>query len=166
MEVIMRKTSRVNVLVIAGILVCVSLLLADVFVIKVKSTQLRKEPKFYSPVIATLHSGETVESIAVQESWYKVRTQKGLIGWIHSCVVQKKGLGLLAMNKTLKTGATADEVALAGKGFNKQVEANYKKKNARINFAAVDKMLQQKFSMKKIQEFLKKGKLGDFGGAQ
>ena len=46
--------------------------------------------------------------------------------------------------RPMKTQATASEVALAGKGFNKQVEDSYKAKNPQLNFAAVDRMLQVK----------------------
>ena len=42
----------------------------------------------------------------------------------------------------MKTQASASEVALAGKGFNKQVEDSYKAKHADANFAAVDRMLK------------------------
>jgi len=58
------------------------------------------------------------------------------------------------------------EVALAAKGFNKQVEESYKTKHGEANFAAVDRMLQLKISPSVVEAFLRKGKLGEFGGGK
>ena len=65
-----------------------------------------------------------------------------------------------------KTQATASEAALAGKGFNKQVEDSYRAKHAEANFAGVDRMLQVKVSPAQVEDFLKQGKLGGQGGGR
>ncbi len=70
------------------------------------------------------------------------------------------------MDKSMKTQASAGEVALAAKGFNKQVEDSYKAKHGEANFAGVDRMLQLKITPSVVEAFLRKGKLGEFGGGK
>lgn len=142
------------------------LLLAETVVVKIQTTNLRKEPKFYSQTIASLTAGSPLEKLSSQDGWFKVRTSAGVVGWIHSSVVETKKFNLLAMDKSMKTQASAGEVALAAKGFNKQVEENYKAKHGEANFAAVDRMLQLKISPSDVEAFIRKGKLGEFGGGK
>jgi uncharacterized protein YgiM (DUF1202 family) len=144
--------------------VFVMILLAETLVVKVKTTNLRKEPAFYAATIAALKAGETVEKVAEQDGWYKVRTGKGIEGWVHASAVSAKSFDLMALGKTTKTGASAEEVALASKGFNKQVEDAYKAKHADADFAAVDRMLRMKVNPEQLKRFLERGKLGRFGG--
>lgn len=142
------------------------LLLAETVVVKIQTTNLRKEPKFYSQTIASLTAGSPLEKLSSQDGWFKVRTSAGVVGWIHSSAVETKKFNLLAMDKSMKTQASAGEVALAAKGFNKQVEENYKAKHGEANFAAVDRMLQLKILPSDVEAFLRKGKLGEFGGGK
>ena len=141
-------------------------LLAETLVVKIQTTQVRKDPKFYAQVLATLQAGESVEKIGAQAAWFQVKTAKGIVGWVHSSALETKKFNLFAMNKTLKTQASASEVALAGKGFNKQVEASYRAKHGEMSFAWVDKMLEIKIPPTQIEDFLKKGKLGEFRGSK
>jgi uncharacterized protein YgiM (DUF1202 family) len=161
----MSKKSRFKLLFVAVAVVCVGLLLAQTLTVKVQSTYVRKEPKFYSPPLATLSAGESVTQISSQDGWFKVRTSKGVEGWIHSQAVQSGKFTVAAMDQTLKTSATADEVALAGKGFNKQVEDEYKSRKG-INFGDVDRMLRIKIAPDELRRFLMEGKLAEFGGAK
>jgi uncharacterized protein YgiM (DUF1202 family) len=160
------KTSRLKLLFIGLAVVCVALLLAETLIVKVQTTYVRKEPKFYSPPVATLSAGESVTQISSQAGWFKVRTSKGVEGWIHSQAVQAGKFAVAAMDKSLKTSATAGEVALAGKGFNKQVEDEYKSRNMGMSFGEVDRMLGIKVTPDELRRFLMDGKLAEFGGAR
>ena len=162
----MNKISRFKLLFIAIAIVCVAVLLAETLIVKVQSTYVRKEPKFYSSPVATLSAGESVTQISSQAGWFKIRTSKGMEGWIHSNSVQGGKLTVAAMDKSLKTRATADEVALAGKGFNKQVENEYKSRNKGVSFGEVDRMLRIKVTPDELRKFLMDGKLAEFGGAR
>ena len=53
----------------------------------------------------------------------------------------------------------SEEVALAGKGFSKEVEAEYKKQNQSVDYTWVDWMGQQTVSSERLVEFLKQGNL-------
>lgn len=161
----MKKGHR-YLLLITVVFMAAAMLVAETLIVKVRSTYLRKEPKFYSQTIGPLRAGESLEKISSQGGWLKVRTSTGLIGWVHSSAVQQKKFSLLAMNKTLKTKTSANEVALAAKGFNKQVEGKYRARHKNISYTWVEKMLQFKLSAAQIRDFLKRGKLAEFGGGQ
>ena len=87
-------------------------------------------------------------------------------GWIHSSAIEIPKFNLLAMNKDMKTQASASEVVLAGKGFNKQVEDSYRAKHGEANFTGVEAMLQIKINLTQVEDFLRKGKLGEFRGVK
>jgi len=151
---------------ISLLILIVSLLVAETLTVKVQSTSLRNSPKFYAAAVQSLSAGEKVEKISAQGGWIQVKTSAGVVGWVHSSAVEVPKFDLLASNKRLKTQASASEVALAGKGFNKQVEESYRAKHKDLSFAWVDRMLQIKIAAAQVEEFLKKGKLGEFGGGQ
>ncbi len=148
------------------ILSITSFLLAETLIVKVKTTYLRKEPLFYSQTMAALQAGQTLEKISSQGSWLKVKTSSGLIGWVHASAVQQKKFTLLALNKTVKTKTSAEEVALAAKGFNKQVEDKYRARHKNLSYAWVERMLRFRLTPDQIKAFLKEGKLAEFGGGQ
>lgn len=148
------------------LILVVALLVAETLTVKVQTTSLRGTPKFYAPAVQALKAGDKVEKIAAQGGWIQVKTSGGVVGWVHSSAVEVPKFDLMASNQGLKTQASASEVALAGKGFNKQVEESYRAKNKDLSFAWVDRMLQIKIAAAKVEEFLKKGKLGEFGGGQ
>jgi len=160
------KGKRLKLGVLCLLVVFVSVILAETLVVQVKSTFLRKEPVFYGAVLAELQAGEGVEEIISRNGWVKVRTSSGKEGWLHSSAVRRKEFSLLALNQPGKTQADADEVALAGKGFNKQVEDKYRSNNPDVDFTWVERMLKIRVSPSQLKAFLEKGKLGEFGGPQ
>jgi len=162
----MNKISRIKLLIAAILVVFVLVVLAETLIVKVKTTNLKKEPVFYSNTIVVLNAGDQVEKTGEQQGWYKVRTAKGVEGWLHSSAVQKKKFSLLALDKSVASETSAKEVSLAGKGFNKQVETQYKANNPAVSFVVVDKMVKLRVSTKQLVDFIKKGKLGEFGGAK
>lgn len=162
---VMKKPSR-TALVFSAVFLLATLLVAETLIVKIRTTNLRKEPKFYAQTLAVLKTGERLEKLGAQDGWIRVKTSLGLTGWVHSSSVEKKKFSLLAADQPLKTGATADEVVLAAKGFNKKVEEEYKTKHPDINFALVDKMLKIEIPPSEMQAFLEKGKLGEFRGTR
>ena len=142
----------------------ISLLVAETLVVKVQSTSLRSSPKFYASAIQALKAGDKVEKITAQDGWIQVKTSGGTVGWVHSSAVLVPKFDLMASKQGLQTQTSSGEIALAGKGFNKQVEENYRAKNKGLSFAWVDKMLQIKISAAQVEAFLKKGRLAGQGG--
>lgn len=161
----MKKQVRLPVLVLA-VLVIFVILFAETVVVKVKTTAVRRDPKFTAPVVATIKAGDALEKLGEQSGWVNVKTKAGVVGWLHKTAVEAKKLDLLAMDKTMKTQASASEASLAAKGFNKRVEDQYRAANKAADFAAVDAMEKVKPTAAEVEAFLKQGRLGEFGGAR
>jgi len=162
----MRVPNRIKFLVFAVLIAFTAVVLAETMVVKVQTTNLKKEPKFFADTIAVLKIGDSVETIGLQDGWFNVKTSAGQVGWLHSSALMEKKSGFSVLSTSVSAQTTGEEVALAAKGFNKQVEDKYKADNPNIDFTWVDKMLKIKVSPKEIAEFLKKGKLGESGGAK
>ena len=161
----MKKPARLAFL-FAAVLVVFVFLLAETVIVKVKMTSIRRDPKFTSAAVAALKAGEPLEKLEARSGWVKVKTQAGVVGWVHSTAVQTKKVNLTAMDKTMQTQASAGEVALAAKGFNKQVEDKYRATNPTLDFAAVDALEKLKPTAAEVEAFLKLGQLGEYGGAK
>ena len=148
---------------LAAVLV-LALAAADALIVKIQTTQLRRNPQFFSPGFASLKAGDRLEKLSEAAGWMQVRTASGAIGWIHGSAVAPPQTQILAGSGNMKTQATANEVTLAGKGFNKQVEDSYRARNAAISYVWVDRMVQQRVAMAQIEDFLKRGRLNTSGG--
>jgi hypothetical protein len=106
--------------------------------------------------------GDRLEVVASSKDWFEVSFLH-LRGWIHSSSVTTKKVSLTT-TKTVGAETTAEEVTLAGKGFTKEVEDQYRSDHPSQNFAAVDEILRQQPSEKELEQFRRQGKLGEFGG--
>jgi hypothetical protein len=158
-------TKRILIIITVLLLLTATLLTAaDTLKVTVKSTKLRKSPKFYAPTVTTLEFGDAIQKLSEQGAWIQGQTAAGLQGWVHSAAVEKPSFSLTA-RRTSGTGTTADEVALAGKGFNEQVENEYRK-TTDLDYAWVDRMSQIKIDEADMEQFMKDGKLGEFGGGR
>ena len=160
------KMRRSLVFLLALPIAILAIAAVDSLVIKIQASQLRKNPQFFAPTLAALKAGDKLEKVSEANGWIQVKTSAGLIGWVHSSAIETPKFALTAANKDMKTQATASEVALAAKGFNKQVEDSYRAKHSEANFAAVDAMLLVKSSLAQIEDFLKNGRLGDYRGVK
>jgi hypothetical protein len=137
---------------------------AETLKVRVKSTKLRRSPKFYAGAVATLQFGESLQKLKAQGDWMQTETTTGMTGWIHSSAVVKPEFSLTGVRRAQEM-ASADEVALAGKGFNEQVEQEYRK-HEELDYTWVDRMAQMKVTEANLERFLREGKLGEFGGGR
>ncbi len=138
---------------------------AETLRVQVQSGQVRGTPSFLGGVVATVGYGQAVEVVSEQGPWRQVRTPDGRAGWMHESALSAKRVKMQA-GGTAKTGATSDELALAGKGFNKDVEAQFKAAHAEADFTWVDKMASMKAAEAEVERFVKEGGLALPGGAQ
>lgn len=147
------------------ILVAGSILLAQTITIKVKETRIRSSPKFYARSICRTERGDRLEKIGELQGWYKVKIPDGEVGWVHSSAVETKKLRL-ASGEWVETEASPDEVALAGKGFNEEVEAEYRRTHRDLDYTWVNKMEKIEIPDVEMLDFLKEGRLGEYGGGK
>lgn len=125
--------------------------------VQVKSGQIRSTPSFLGPVVAPLNYGDQVQVLETQNQWLKITSPGGQTGWVHGSALTKKKIVMNAGSQDVQTGASGDELALASKGFNSDVEADFKAKNKNIDFRWVDKMEKIKVSAEEMRTFLAEG---------
>lgn len=124
--------------------------------VQVRNGQVRANPSFLGTIVAPVAYGDSVRVLAEQAGWMKVSTPGGKEGWIHGSALTTKRIVLQAGAKDVQA-ASGDELALAGKGFNSEVEAEFKAANKDIDFTWVDRMETWKVDPKEVQRFLKDG---------
>jgi uncharacterized protein YgiM (DUF1202 family) len=125
--------------------------------VQVKNGQLRSTASFLGGVVGSLGYGDRVSVVEQQGDWMKVTSPAGKTGWVHSSALTKKVIQMKAGSQNAQTSASGDELALAGKGFNSDVEADFKAKNKSVDFTWVDRMEKYKVSPEEMQAFLKEG---------
>ena len=72
---------------------------------------------------------------------------------------------LQAGAEDVERAATTDELALAGKGFNSQVEERYRSDHPELDFTWIDRMETFGASAEEVRRFLDEGRLRPQGGA-
>ena len=134
--------------------------------VQVRTGQLREKPSFLGKVTASVSYGDRVQVMEEGGAWLRVDTGEDQ-GWIHESALTKKRIALRSGEREAQVAATSDEIALAGKGFNAQVEAEYKAKNRNVDFSAIDRMERIKVTEQASLEFLRVGELAPGeGGAR
>ncbi len=134
--------------------------------VQVKDAQVREKPSFISKVVGNLAYGDRVEVHESQGAWARVSLAGGAAGWMHNSALTSQKVVLSAGKGDARVGASGDELALAGKGFNSDVEAQFKQDHQNIDFTWVDKMDRIKISASEMQAFLKAGEVAPRGGVQ
>jgi len=133
--------------------------------VQIREGQLRSTPSFLSRVTTTLKYATRVTVVEIKGPWIQVQTKDGSKkGWMHKSALTKKHLKLAAGSEKASTAVSTDEQALAGKGFNSDVEAKFKKDNAKIDFTWVDKMEKIKIGPRETGKFLKAGDIKPLKG--
>ena len=135
--------------------------------VQVKEGHVRSGPSFLSEVIAKVAYGDRVELLGKEGTWSKVGlTGKGRQGWMHSSALTTKKIVLKAGARDVEETASSNEIALAGKGFNADVEREFKAKHKEVDFAWIDQMEKIVVSSAEMLEFVEAGALSPEGGAR
>jgi hypothetical protein len=120
-----------------------------------KTIELKSATGFFASAKGTLAYGAAVTVLQIKGNWAEVRSvaNTAVSGWTAVANLSSKRIVSGAA-----AGTTASEVALAGKGFNQEIENAYKAKG-RLNYADVDRTEAQKVSKKELQDFINAGHL-------
>lgn len=157
-------------MVLALILVTGTLAIAgdqQMMSVQVRESQVRSTPAFLGKIVGAVHYGDRVRILGQQGDWSRIiLSDLNLEGWIHGCALTEKKIVFKAGAEDVRQAATTEEIALAGKGFNRQVEEEFKAKNPNLDFAWVDKMALTAISEEQMQRFLEEGRLAPEGGLQ
>jgi hypothetical protein len=130
-------------------------------------TRLLKKPAAFAASAGTLKKGTAVWAEEPKAGYVKVKLEgeDAKTGYLNARALQKTKPKSLAGAK--KSGdASAEEVAAATKGFNKQVEADMRKDGkSEGSYEKLDTMLQRSTFTEPLgdtESFREKGKLGEF----
>ena len=134
----------------------------DSLTVQLREVKLRQTPQFFGAPVATLVYGDKVQVIEKQPGWYRVRADGGAEGWLNESSVTDRKITVASGRGPDRTGVSADEVALAGKGFNPQVESEYKSRNP--DLAEAFRVLEGQMTLTRVDDqalrtFLKEGDL-------
>lgn len=133
-----------------------SALATDEMSVQVKKTQVRNRESYLGKTLYELHYGDRVLVLKKGAAWLKVRPvdmslvklaagaardEKSLTGYLNKSALTTKRVVLKA-DQNAQLATSSEDVALAGKGFNDEVERSYQAKhpNLAAAFAALDQI--------------------------
>jgi len=123
--------------------------------VAVESADVRASAGFFARNVGALSLGDEVTVLRDSGRWSEVRAG-GLSGWVVSAS--------LSPRRILRAGAavTPGEVALAGKGFGREVENEYRRAGG-PDFSLVDEMEAMAIPMDELRRFIIEGRLSEGG---
>lgn len=127
--------------------------------VRVLSAKVMAKPKFIGKAVATVSRGEHLTYQGKKSGWYQVTTSAGS-GWIHKSAVVDKKVTLSSDLSSGQVNASEEEIELAGRGFTKEVEADYRNKNAALDFSHVDRIEALAMDPEVVGNFASEGKVG------
>lgn len=150
--------------VVVGLgLAVVTAFAAQVMTVQVKEGQVRSTPSFVGKIVGKVGYGQTVNVADQRGDWSQVSVA-GVAGWMHVSALTADDLDLQS-GSGAPSSVSGQEMALAGKGFNAQVEQEYRQAHGG-DFASVDRMERNTVAPEKLMAFLQEGGVKPLGGAQ
>lgn len=131
---------------------------AETVQVVTRSNALRAECRFSSPVRAKLRFGDRLNVSGRKGDWYLV-SNGPVKGCIHKSAVQSRSFSVSGTAGPRGGGASADEVSLAGKGFNPQIEDGYRSGNQKLNYTVVDEIERLTANEEALDNFILQGGL-------
>ena len=135
--------------------------------VQVREGQLRATPSHFGKITAKTYYGDQVTVLEEKGDWKRVSVSDGKgQGWMHDSALTGKRTVLKAGRSRAGTSVSQDEIALAGKGFSEEVEKEYRKNNANLDYAWINRMETIRISPRQMENFVEDGRLvlGNKGG--
>lgn len=149
-----------------GLLVILSLLAADTpqdpgatLTVTRKTTKLRAQKKLFAPAIAELKEGDKLKFDRKEGAWLAVLFDQ-VPGWVHENDVSSNPEVRLS-GEGVRENYSASETSAARKGFNPQVEKQYRSGNPNLEaaFLLIDKLQARTVPEAEVRTFLVEGLL-------
>ena len=121
--------------------------------VSVKEITLKSGTGFFASNKGTIKYGDAVTVVRVDGRFVEVKNASNVTGWTATA-----NLSARQVVAGTSSTATAREVALAGKGFNAEVESSYRE-NQNLNYADVDKVEAISVDEAALRRFLEEGRL-------
>lgn len=130
---------------------------AETVKVTTRENALRSDCRFFAPVKLKLLLGDSLTVNGHKGDWF-LASAKGVSGCVHKSALEKRNFAAAGRGAAV-AGTSSDEVSLAGKGFNPQVESGYRTSGKNLNYAAVDEISRLAVSDKTLELFIKQGGL-------
>jgi len=124
--------------------------------VAVKEVSLKSSTGFFANTTGKLKYGDRVTVVSVNGRFVQIRSaaNSSVTGWTASSNMSAK-----QVTSGASSTATAKEVALAGKGFNQEVENSFRNQNRSLNYADVDRVETITVDETALKRFLEEGRL-------
>lgn len=155
---------RVVLVVLISVSVVTALCAQTMMSVEVRETQVRSTPGFLGRIDAVLNYGDRVEVLEETQGWARIRHGVST-GWVHASALTTRRIVMQAGEADVQRAATSSEVALAGRGFNQEVEDRYRAESG-LDYDTVDRMEGYALDPERLAAFLSEGKLRLPGGVQ
>ena len=128
--------------------------------VQIQEGQLRATPSHFGKITAKIFYGDGVTVLEEKGDWKRVSVADGKgQGWLHGRALTSKRTILKAGRSQAGTSVSQDEIALAGKGFSEEVEKEYRKSNANLDYAWINRMETIRISPRQMENFIEDGRL-------
>jgi SH3-like domain-containing protein len=120
-----------------------------------KTIEVKSSTSFFADTLGSLAYGAPVSVLQEYGKWAQIKSTEppGLSGWVAVASLTAKRIIVGS-----STSASANEIALAGKGFNQEVENAYRQ-NGTLNYEAIDDMEAIRIPNRQLFSFLQEGRL-------
>ena len=144
----------------AAVLLMVGPALAGSMSVTVKQGRVLDKPMVFGKLVGQLAYGAQVTTLGKKGAFFQIKSGS-TTGWMHKSALTSKRIVL--SKGQAKAGASGSELALAGKGFNQQVENRYRR-SGQVDYTWVDKMERtNNFDGPALAEFARQGQLSGGG---
>ena len=154
-----------TLIILAGLCLVASVALAATVKVITQEAVIRKDKRFFAPALVRAPFGAALQELGKEGDWFRVSYQ-GQEGWIHKSAIQEQKFQLSSLAGGQADEASRDEVALAGKGFNPEVEKAFRDKNPKMRYDLVNQVQSYKVDDQRLLAFLQAGRLQEPGGAK
>ncbi|GHU60697.1 hypothetical protein FACS189445_0730 [Spirochaetia bacterium] len=134
---------------------CAQSLTGKTMYVTAKNLAVKSSTNFFADTLGSLSYGDPVSVLQEYGKWVKISSSEPPVisGWVAAASLTTKRI--IAGSST---SASANEIALAGKGFNQEVENAYRQ-NGALNYAAIDAMEAIQIPSRQLFSFLQEGRL-------
>jgi uncharacterized protein YgiM (DUF1202 family) len=164
-----RQPVRIVIPVMMVLSVMAGTVWAETVFVQAKTAQLRAGKTSLDPVVANVKYGEALEVRKTEGKWMEVETGSGITGWIFSNkTTTAKPSGsedeLSRLGRSFRGKEASDATASAGARGLDKVSEEYAKRSgiSKRDRDTVDRMTAYKITDQEVEDFLKKGELGEY----
>lgn len=125
--------------------------------VQIANAKLKRSPQWFAPTVAEPALDEPLDVVKKTGDWYQVKAGAAT-GWIHKSAVTARKAKKSRASTVGSTKTSAEDVTLAGKGFN-ELEAGYRKNGENVNLEAIDAMEARSVDEARLLSFLRQGAL-------